>query len=129
MSALVPSVRCSTCSAWADTAHILPWVTCAQGVEFACPRHDPGGYWIRLDAHGLPATETTWGHVADKRSGLHAIALLADALHEQQLRLAAEEGEFDPSDPAQPVLVTGGEMLSAIDRRERAFAEATGGRK
>jgi hypothetical protein len=48
----VPSreeIRCVTCGAEADTVHFLPWVTRTREVRFACPRHDPGGYWLPLD--------------------------------------------------------------------------------
>jgi len=41
--------RCDVprCRGQADTIHLLPWcgAECEQAL-FACPRHDPGGYWF-----------------------------------------------------------------------------------
>jgi hypothetical protein len=41
--------RCDLCGEQADTVHLVPWcgVEC-EHVLFACPRHDPGGYWLSV---------------------------------------------------------------------------------
>ena len=40
-------IRCR-CGEQADTVHFLPYVTRTERIEFACPDHDPGGYWLPL---------------------------------------------------------------------------------
>ncbi len=41
--------RCDLCGEPANTIHFVPWSGQCDEVLFACPDHDPGGYWLDLD--------------------------------------------------------------------------------
>lgn len=63
---------CDTCGEPSNTVHFTPHLNVRlEGVEFACPRHDPGGYWH---------DELSWsffGHIAtSKQYGWRALAML-----------------------------------------------------
>jgi hypothetical protein len=71
------SVPCDRCGQPATTAHFVPWVNDAERVEFACPDCDPDGYWFEVDNHtGLPTDRDALHHIAEKRDGAYAVALL-----------------------------------------------------
>jgi hypothetical protein len=58
--------RCDLCGDPADTLHLWPWCDRrCEAVLFACPRHDAGGYWLRLDEF-LDERDEWTRHLADK---------------------------------------------------------------
>lgn len=78
------AIVCDTCGEPADTIHFVPWVVVAEGqerrIEAACPRHDPGGYWLRVqDLTDNPLR--CLAHLAGKRQAPHAqlVGWLGDA--------------------------------------------------
>ena len=72
------------CRRQADTIHLLDWSTRGYPqssdivIRFACPRHNPGGYWISLDQYELDrggwldhlAGKDWRGDLALRRAGL-----------------------------------------------------------
>src|SRR5215211_7563944 len=89
-----PRLPCTVCGRRADTLHVLPWVVPRplrgeQRVEFACPHHDPGGYWfpVREYFDGPPDWRdptrryTIRDHILDtKRLGRETVALIDAAI-------------------------------------------------
>lgn len=69
--------RCDApgCTAMGNTIHFVPWVTECEAVLFACPDHDPGGYWTELERWFDPS-ERFPQHVAGKPGSEHALSLL-----------------------------------------------------
>jgi hypothetical protein len=43
------TIGCDECGAPAESVHLLPSVSCRDGVRLACRQHDPGGYWLYID--------------------------------------------------------------------------------
>lgn len=66
--------RCDHCGEKANTIHFVPWAGNAEHCLFACPEHDPGGYWTYLD-RWLDPEEDFIQHVLDKDGGDEAIVL------------------------------------------------------
>lgn len=76
-------IRCDLCRKPADTIHWVPWVggRAPEKVLFACPDHDPGGYWLDLKRWFNPS-ERLQEHVAKKAKGDIAIALYEARINE-----------------------------------------------
>ena len=70
---------CDLCGEPADSVHFLPWVTRAEHIAFACPNHDPGGYWLRLRVL-FADKRAMLSHIGGKNGGDHALALLAERI-------------------------------------------------
>lgn len=70
---------CDLCGSPADSAHFLPWITRVSAVAFACPEHDPGGYWVRLRELFTDGRDLV-RHISDKDDGDLALSLLAERI-------------------------------------------------
>lgn len=60
--------RCDLCNEKASTIHFLPWVIRCERVLFACPKHDPGGYWT-----DLPLSDRMFRHIEGKPGSTDAL--------------------------------------------------------
>lgn len=69
--------RCDLCGAPADTLHFLPYITSCEAVLFACPDHDPGGYWTRI-------SRLAGGALYEHLMGYHGIEQALGLLGERQ---------------------------------------------
>jgi hypothetical protein len=76
-------LRCDLCGEQADTIHI-----CFDDdnieVVFACPAHDPGGYWIEVQ-RWFAETLDWINHLGEKDWGFEAIRKLAVRLDESRI--------------------------------------------
>lgn len=87
------NIPCGECGLPADTMHILPHVIptwdsekgwCNPTVDAACPAHDPGGYWVRLQELADEAHALNWlRHLGHKRGRPDRV--VADWLREQSI--------------------------------------------
>ena len=90
--------RCDLCGGLADTVHWLPYVIDATQCLFACPDHDPGGYWMNIDDlftgpedwryPGSGRKYTGLDHVAlkdDRGKGSPAVVLLYDRIEKMRV--------------------------------------------
>lgn len=81
----IEQYRCDLCGEQADTIHFVPWVKTPKQALFACPEHDPGGYWFRLKEWMNEADRKRWiEHLDGKTDGPEALALLFDRMNEMQ---------------------------------------------
>lgn len=78
----VEQYRCDLCGEQADTIHFVPWGrTKPERALFACPEHDPGGYWLPLKDWVDEAGHERWiEHLDRKADGPEALALLFDRM-------------------------------------------------
>lgn len=91
------TIRCDTCGEPADTLHFLPWVVAydpdERRIEAACPQHDPGGYWLRIEELRTRPLHLLM-HLSEKRQAPHAALVewlgYAGAAVLDRLRAAAE---------------------------------------
>lgn len=83
--------RCDHCGEKANTLHFVPWVggLDTEEVLFACPKHDPGGYWVTFTRWFDPREDFPH-HVWQKQGGPEALALLEQRI--DQLRIAEAGG-------------------------------------
>lgn len=68
--------KCDLCGQRGDTFHFVPGISSPDcEVVFACPRHDAGGYWVRL-VEWFDKSEFWDKHIAEKYGGREALRKL-----------------------------------------------------
>lgn len=80
---------CDLCGAKADTVHFVPYIIGCHDVLFACPPHDPGGYWLTTadfddgppDFRDPSRLYTSRSHILAKNDGWLALVLLLERLN------------------------------------------------